>query len=401
MTDKNKELLNCIIDGYCVEDIKEKMIWQTFIKRYQLEYCFDLQFELLRIYKTHPEILENIKNNFQKIWLNTNFTGPIDYVQFLYCLGDCPGMGKVFEQHLHLILNASKNYLLHQVLPILIESGVVIEENEYFHSIIVDYLAKWDLIQCRKLLSSYKFTKVQEYESYIYLMIEKVIDYYSEENNKNLYYQLICCLIDDLKRLNEQDKNMTQNFVSYCNSGSYSDCFQVGNYILKIGKRRAYQINQDYHHFVQRIYYKEFEQNNLVIEIVPLCDLQNITTEDVKKMYFFARDDHCLWIDARENNLGRLIENSVDLFPNISPLGQKFLGIFPYRSQSKGDLVIIDLDYFINFNSLSDESREKFIINYIKELKEINYYEPFEIAYQNEKSKKQKNHHKVLTNKIK
>lgn len=188
-------------------------------------------------------------------------------------------------------------------------------------------------------------------------IINKSISIITDElkNNENVNYEDICIL----------SKN-----------GAYSTAYQIGDKVLKIGKRREVFVKQNNKRFLQPLYREEiFDKDNVGylfwIEINELVDTKNITKEDVYLVYKELRDCGLVWTDCKEENIGRLLKDNKVYFKGIDRVDKNAVGYNNDNEEilKKGDLVIIDNDY------IYDEE------DYFKN----NYLPPSEYFYEFEK----------------
>ena len=188
-------------------------------------------------------------------------------------------------------------------------------------------------------------------------IINKSISIITDElkNNENVNYEDICIL----------SKN-----------GAYSTAYQIGDKVLKIGKKREVFVKQNNKRFLQPLYREEILDKDNVdylfcIEINELVDTKNITKEDVYLIYKELRDCGLVWTDCKEENIGRLLKDNKVYFKGIDRVDKNAVGYNNDNEEilKKGDLVIIDNDY------IYDEE------DYFKN----NYLPPSEYFYEFEK----------------
>jgi len=152
-----------------------------------------------------------------------------------------------------------------------------------------------------------------------------------------------------LKELLDNQEIDLQDIKIY-EAGGYSNVLGIGEIILKLSKpKETYEIpNSKY--ILQPIMRKQFDEyKGLIIEIDPLVETENITTEEVEQLYYNLRKEGLIWTDIKVENVGRLIKpnkavykmRTGELQPNSSSTGM--LG--DVDTLSAGNVVLIDSDF--------------------------------------------------------
>lgn len=369
------------------------MEWNEFLEKYQSQENFDEQIDFLKLYHGNYVLLEQLKQHFYEFWKSTKFELPKDYQSLLYMIGAYPSMNRILKKYLYLILLDTWDKDLSLIIQLLIELDVEIEIDSTFESFLNDYLLQHSYHENRNLIKVLDLKEKQE--KYYYLLIEQQLDYLLENNetcdnskySKNIYREMIDLLIVDLKNLAVKEE--VEDTIHYLGSGGYAEVFRIGKYVLKIGSLRFYSMNEtmDSPYLNYRLFYKEFKDYNLCIEITPYADVQSITKEDVQEMYNKNREAGYFWLDPKPINMGILVYDTENLFGELTPLGRTFLGAFPFHLQNAGTKVIIDLDYYLDFRKFSNTRREQEIKSY------LDYYfddwdNIYEKSYQQQKIKK-------------
>ena len=197
-------------------------------------------------------------------------------------------------------------------------------------------------------------------------------------------------IIDYLKHLlNEVLKYEHKKYhdIKMLTPGAYSTVYQIGNKVLKIGsKRKTFKIRND-KRLLQPLLREEI--NSIInkakvlfcIELEQAVDTKNINKEDVYLVYKDLRDRNIYWIDARENNVGRLIKDNKPYYWGISKVSKNALGFLNDNDEvlKKGDLVVIDSDYIYTEEEYDNNKESINIPN--------SYFVEFEKRYQQERRK--------------
>jgi len=171
--------------------------------------------------------------------------------------------------------------------------------------------------------------------------------------------------------------------------GFFSKVYKLGNKVIKIGiPRVTYEI--PYHRrLLQPLIRREILKGQLYIEISEYLDSgRRITEEDVYLVFKELRDDGILWFDPTPDNLGRLKKNNIIHFKSPLNIENDSVGFLPSESKnnqvlSKGDLIIIDLDFLFKENDYENINRARKVI-------ELDNFYKYELRYQKEKSKNEK-----------
>lgn len=165
--------------------------------------------------------------------------------------------------------------------------------------------------------------------------------------------------------------------IQHLSSGAYSDVYEIGEKVLKIGKDR-YTIKIPDNPYIVKPIIRKFI-NDLFIEVTEKVDTsREVTTEELYELYKKLRDFGIIWTDVNKRNVGTLIKDNkiywnkeIDLDCESLNLIEKDYDIY----LTKGDLVIIDLD------SLYDANDFKFSQG------EDSYYGAFEYQYKKDKNR--------------
>ena len=202
----------------------------------------------------------------------------------------------------------------------------------------------------------------------------------TEETKKNLSITL-GYVIKEL--LDETNSNYTD--INYVDAGVFSEVYQIGNKVFKFGdKLNQYEI-PNHRRLLQPIARANYTLKNgnaiACIQVTPAVDTyfsnEEKSDEKLYEIYKELRDDGIIWLDAKWENLGKLLEDNVtrwrgkkvEINPQSVGLDKKCKG----ETLKKGDIVIIDLDMLyreenpnIPWIKMADKSKE-FEEKYFKE----------------------------------
>lgn len=184
-------------------------------------------------------------------------------------------------------------------------------------------------------------------------------------NRRISYYRGIHQLIDDytdtilmvIQELLESEQARWID-ISSLGSGSFSNVYQIGDKVLKIGANRGTYNMPNHTRILQPLTRTSLidEKNNnnpfAVVEIADRVDKlkpDDYTEENLYMIYKELREDGIIWTDARFDNIGILRKpnrpnlHGKDIY--ISPNSVGFIGEIKGKEINEGDFVIIDTDY--------------------------------------------------------
>ncbi len=293
-------------------------------------------------------LLEDMKKNITEYLLHTKFIESQNFNCFYNIIKLDNELLKNFNDNLLTILN-------YEHIDLLVLYEILNTFN--YNTILNDELIQNKLI---KLINN----------NYQYGSLKIINKFIKKENRKKLLLNQIKFRINELVNNDQQDliynfviqlikDPMFKNIFIYKASGSYKDCFILGDYILKIGVN-AQKINMsDFNnfkknntiksnYFLSPILYKTF--GNLVISIYPQVKVPSLE-EERNQCWFNIRDEHIIVYDSNNIlNYGKVTTNIIHPYKNISENGKKFLGInnFMLRDFMKNETVCIDYDFSIS-----------------------------------------------------
>lgn len=168
--------------------------------------------------------------------------------------------------------------------------------------------------------------------------------------------------------------------IEYLREGVTSKVYKIGSLVLKVGFSRYVHEIPNSDKILYPLLRRKINVLNLYLEISDLTDTKNITDDDVYKVFKELMDDGIVWIDARKDNLGKLLKdsNSYGIYINENSVGLK--GKCD-NNRKKGDFVVIDTDLLfydgnVPWNYLNNQG-----VN-------LSYYNKMMDKYISEKSKR-------------
>lgn len=202
-------------------------------------------------------------------------------------------------------------------------------------------------------------------------------DFITKINSENYdLFETLILIIEDTARLAKKEIYE----VEYLDKGSYSYVYQLGNYVIKIGQKRAQNkipFDIDMLYPICRKYIKELD---LFIEITSLEDSKNIKEEDVYQLFKRKREEGKCWIDAKKENVVRLTKENGSYPFEIEPETLGFYGKKEETKRKQGDCVICDTDLLYYEKNVPWKLLEEICSNIVLD----NYIE-LEKRYQQEK----------------
>ncbi len=279
-----------------------------------------------------------------------------------------------------ILLNPNKSYYYKIILKEVISSEFYMEE--IFKNINIE------------TIKTLKYLKDSPYYEKTYLKYKEqllaiILDNYyfrmalkkAQNDNQEDIIKTIFIIIEDITRLAQKDIYD----IKYFNRGSYSIVYKIGQYIIKIGKERIQNeipLDIDMLYPICRKYIKEL---NLFIEITTLGQNEEITMEDVYQLFKRKREEGKCWIDAKEENVVKLIQDNGSYPFTVEPETIGFIGEKKKEQKKRGECVICDTDLLYEENKVPWD-----IIKHTCSSAVIKNYNKLEDRYQKEKKQYQR-----------
>ncbi len=181
--------------------------------------------------------------------------------------------------------------------------------------------------------------------------------------------ELILLLAMLLKEICENE-NVSVDDIKCIGGGFTSSVYQIGDKVLKVGDDR-YSLNiPNNPYIIKPLLRRSFEfldkyngrlvREPLFVELterVELVSEDEVTEEDLYKIYKALRDMNIEWVDISARNVGRLIkDNEIHWHEPLDPDNNATLlnGDAGDITLKKGDLVIIDSDFIYETDKTPD-----------------------------------------------
>ena len=258
-----------------------------------------------------------------------------------------------------------------------------------------------DLIDLKNIISKYfYYDKKNELINKINSYIDKNKVFNIKETIATLYSRIILKDITqtlnetEIKRLDDildivtllvedimKNENIKMSEINILGRGTYSYVLEIGNKVLKIGKKREIKTFPNNPYIIAPLLRKEFEINkdySVFVEVTEKVDRKSrITEEELYELYKKIRNLGLYWHDVSVGNVGRLLKDNVRYWKEELPITDERLGLKKYigtETLKKGQIVIIDNDFISDSPSYSINNplKSKFENRYQEELKGLN-----------------------------
>lgn len=289
---------------------------------------------------------------------------------------------------------AQRNNLLEQLLSnnININYSKFLPYNDTItfikNNIDIIYTHGGNIIDIKRLMELKREDKfVSKINAYIdnnpYIMVNSIIDILKTKilNNKkinfNKYRSFIFLLLDEISK-NESASISSTEFIG---TGGYSAVFAIKTKVIKIGIERKTPHFPNNPYILKPLLRKTITIDNMPIffEVIEKVDtnINDITKEEIYKLYKNIREIGLIWTDVKIDNVGRLIkDNKIYWYENITPSDEtlEFTKTIGNHQLKKGELIVLDGDYIYNendhnINSKMSNLQTEFEKTYQKELK--------------------------------
>lgn len=251
-------------------------------------------------------------------------------------------------------------------------------KNAIIDSLINDRLNSNDNILEKALIHNFLLKKEKENLKW---SLDKNSGNQLPEQIKNNLAKTLGYFVKEL--LDETNSNYTD--INFLDAGTFSEVYQIGNKVLKIGDRLNQYIIPNHRRLLQPIARANYtlEDGSIIscIQITALVDIdfskEEKTDEKLYEIYKELRNDGILWLDAKWENLGKLLEDNLTIWRgkivDVDPKSVGFDKKYDGEALKKGEIVITDLDMVyreenpnIPWIKMSDKSKE-FEERYTKE----------------------------------
>lgn len=293
-----------------------------------------------------------------------------------------------------MMTNTQRNNLLEQLLSnnININYSKFLPYNDTItfikNNIDIIYTHGGNIIDIKRLMELKREDKfVSKINAYIdnnpYIMVNSIIDILKTKilNNKkinfNKYRSFIFLLLDEISK-NESTSISSTEFIG---TGGYSAVFAIKTKVIKIGIERKTPHFPNNPYILKPLLRKTITIDNIPIffEVIEKVDtnINDITKEEIYKLYKNIREIGLIWTDVKIDNVGRLIkDNKIYWYENITPSDEtlEFTKTIGNHQLKKGELIVLDGDYIYNendhnINSKMSNLQTEFEKTYQKELK--------------------------------
>lgn len=298
--------------------------------------------------------------NFNNDYVKSHFTNIFNYGNSLLFYKKC----------LDFLMNNGVN--ANSIINLLDANNVAVDYNNFTVAMLekthnaslimnnIDYflINNHKLLEFKKILVSfdYKLKYNEEINDYIDTNPDLIIREIAIFNDiisvdvieKEKYTSFLKQLIEEIL----QNEKLNYHDIEYLDKGCYSKVYKIGDKVLKIGNKRK-KFNIPFNkRFLKPLYRQNIssldgKKTLFCIEITECVDTNDITDDDVYKVYKELRDEGLIWTDCKRSNLGRLKKDNKIYFDGITSVSKNSTGYLDDNDEilKKGELVIIDNDY--------------------------------------------------------
>jgi len=207
--------------------------------------------------------------------------------------------------------------------------------------------------------------------------------------------EIVTLLVQDI--IKNEKINISE--INILGRGTYSYVLEIGDKVLKIGKKRETKTFPNNPYIIAPLLRKEFAINyvySVFVEVTEKVDRKSrITEEELYDLYKKIRNLGLYWHDVAFGNVGRLLKDNVIYWRQDLPITDERLGLKRYigsETLKKGEVVILDNDFITDNPSYTTNNplKAKFEKMYQEELKSkksINSDTYYTNTYSNEDNK--------------
>ena len=243
-------------------------------------------------------------------------------------------------------------------------------KNETIDSLINDRLKSSDNIFAKALIHNFLLKK--EKENLEWCPSKNSGNQIPEQTKRELAITLRY-LIKEL--LDETNSNYTD--IQFLGEGTFSEVYQIGNKVLKIGQELNQYKIPNHRRLLQPLARANYtlEDGRILscFQVTPIVDTyfskEEKSNEKLYEIYNELRNDGIIWLDAKWENLGKLLEDNLTIWRGkiveINPKSVGFDKKYEGRTLKEGDIVVTDLDMLyreenpnIPWIKMSDKSKE-------------------------------------------
>ncbi len=192
------------------------------------------------------------------------------------------------------------------------------------------------------------------------------------DKRENPYLESLEMILDEVLHV----QNLTINDIKYLKAGSYSDVYQIGDFVLKVGSKRNKLEIPSHKNVLRPIFRRYLSEIDMMVEIVPkVLMIDKSDWKACQTLFYLFYEDGNIMDDIHPQNIGRYrsVKDKYfkDLYISNGSIG--FLGE-NYEEPKEGEYVLIDSDY-LEYKETCDiekcQSREM-VYKYIKEYRRRN-----------------------------
>ena len=326
--DKEKLLTKEFIDFILEQDLKDS----------------DVKFFLNGLTKINSEhttyFLENIKNTSRELW------------NALMLITDLAENKRLINRNLELFLHniSDFNYILGS-------TNLTLENKERVMNYIDRYIDEYNDYLATHMRELVEINTIYDKTKEISPESKKT----ALEDNEYVV-DMLMMILDEVCR----NEGVTYKDIKYAGGGYYSNAYQIGDKIIKIGHvREKFEFPNNPYIIApllrKRIPILNSNIDELYIEIqerVELLKEGNYTDEEIYQLYKKVRDIGLIWFDVEPRNIGRLLKDNIIHWNSDIAQIDNVLGFEPKRGHTilkAGELVILDADFIFDYTKCPEK----------------------------------------------
>lgn len=195
---------------------------------------------------------------------------------------------------------------------------------------------------------------------------------YMKDRKENPYLESLEMVLDEVLQV----QNLTINDIKYLTHGCFSDIYQIGDFVLKLGDRRHILKIPSHRNVLRPIFRRYLEEIHLMVEIAPKAFALGERDSKASQILFdFFYKDKIIFGDLQPANVGKY-HSIIDKYFKGIYISNESIGFLgdSYDEPEEDEYVLIDSDHLEYEASCNIEEYvgKEYIYKYIKEYKRRN-----------------------------
>lgn len=301
------------------------------------------------------------------------------------------------NDHYDIAFGNSEPALWPQYMKYVINNSNEAEQYIYEHfDKLENFYRGFEFFELKKIISkkSLLYSKIKEYMNNNFRdILEKMYSNLLNYTYASDAYAERQVVMDEIEKIFEsvlENENASYSDVELAGLGSATETFAIKNKVVKLSWFRYQETIIDTPYIVRPVIRKKFsihDVEKIYIEVAervkPILKGQ-ITEEELYELYKKMRDTGIVWVDVREDNVGRLLKDNLVYWKKSIDTSAEALNMIANPDDyiaKKGELVVLDNDH----RFMEEEVPEAY---YDFGWTDISYFQKFEKRYQKENVKK-------------